>query len=163
MKKGKGFIGEFKEFVMRGNVMDLAVGVIIGAAFQGIVDSLVKDIIMPVVSLVTGGLDFNNWFIALDGNSYNSLAAAQEAEAATLNFGVFLTAVINFLIMAFVIFMIIKFMNRLADVNPFKKKEEEEESAPATKVCPYCKSEIPADAVRCAHCTSELMEKIETA
>lgn len=155
MKKGKGFIGEFKEFVMRGNVMDLAVGVIIGAAFQGIVNSLVNDVIMPVITLITGGLDFNNWFIALDGNSYGSLAEAQAAEAATLNYGVFLTAVINFLIMAFVIFMIIKLMNRLAERNPFHQ-EKEEEAAPETKVCPYCKSEIPVDATRCAHCTSDL-------
>lgn len=155
MKKGKGFIGEFKEFVMRGNVMDLAVGVIIGAAFQGIVNSLVNDILMPVITLITGGLDFNNWFIALDGNSYGSLAEAQAAEASTLNYGVFLTALINFLIMAFVIFMIVKIMNRLAERNPFRQ-DKEEEAVPETKVCPYCKSEIPADATRCAYCTSDL-------
>ena len=110
---------------------------------------------MPVITLITGGLDFNNWFIALDGNSYGSLAEAQAAEASTLNYGVFLTALINFLIMAFVIFMIVKIMNRLAERNPFQQ-EAEEEAAPETKVCPYCKSEIPVDATRCAHCTSDL-------
>lgn len=153
MKKGRGFIGEFREFIMRGNVMDLAVGVIIGGAFQVIVKSLVDDIIMPVITLVTGGIDFKNWFIALDGNSYHTLAEAEAAKAATLNYGVFLTAVINFLIMALVIFLLVKFMNRIAELNPLAKKEEEEED---TQICPFCKSEIPMDATKCAHCTSQL-------
>lgn len=155
MKKGKGFIGEFKEFVMRGNVMDLAVGVIIGGAFQVIVNSLVNDIVMPIITLITGGIDFSNWFISLDGNSYSSLKAAQDAGAATLNYGMFLTAVINFLIMAFVIFLLVKFMNRLAELKP---AQEEEAAAPTTKICPYCKSEIPMDAVKCAHCTSDVSD-----
>ena len=155
MEKSKGFIGEFKTFIMRGNVMDLAVGVIIGAAFQAIINSLVNDIVMPVITLITGGVDFTNWFIALDGKEYASLAEAQAAQAATLNYGTFITAVINFLLMAFVIFCFIKFMNGLAEKT---KKEEvvEEEAAPATKVCPYCKSEIPVDATKCAHCTSDV-------
>ena len=155
MEKSKGFIGEFKTFIMRGNVMDLAVGVIIGAAFQAIINSLVNDIVMPVITLITGGVDFTNWFIALDGKEYASLAEAQAAQAATLNYGTFITAVINFLLMAFVIFCFIKFMNNLAEK---VKKEEavEEEAAPTTKVCPYCKSEIPVDATKCAHCTSDV-------
>lgn len=159
MKKGRGFIGEFREFIMRGNVMDLAVGVIIGGAFQVIVKSLVDDIIMPIITLVTGGIDFKNWFIALDGNSYHTLEHAEAAKAATLNYGIFITAVINFLIMALVIFLLVKFMNRLAELNPLTKKEEEEESD--TQICPFCKSEIPIDATKCAHCTSDIPQ-VET-
>ena len=121
-------IKEFKEFISRGNVMDLAVGVIIGGAFQSIINSLVNDIIMPVITLITGGLDFSNWFIALDGSKYETLALAQEAGAATLNYGVFITAVINFLLMALVIFFIVKAMNKLALKT--KKKEEEKIAAP---------------------------------
>lgn len=120
-------IKEFKEFISRGNVMDLAVGVIIGGAFQAIINSLVKDIIMPLITLITGGIDFTNWFISLDGTKYESLAAAQEAGASTLNYGVFITAVINFLLMALVIFFIVKFMNKLASKAKKKKEEEKEE------------------------------------
>lgn len=158
MSKEKGFIGEFKTFIMRGNVMDLAVGVIIGAAFQNIVNSLVNDVVMPIITLITGGIDFTNWFISLDGCKYATLAQAQEAGAATLNYGTFLTAIINFVIMAFVIFCFVKFMNRLAERNPLKKEEAAEEK-PATKICPFCKSEIPADAVKCAHCTSDVSKE----
>ncbi len=122
-------IKEFKEFISRGNVMDLAVGVIIGGACQAIINSLVKDIIMPVISLITGGIDFTNWFISLDGTKYETLAAAQEAGASTLNYGVFITAIINFLLMALVIFFIVKFMNKLA--SKAKKKEEAKEEVPA--------------------------------
>ena len=150
-KKGKGFAGEFAKFVMRGNVMDLAVGVIIGGAFQAIINSLVNDIIMPVISILTGGIDFNNWFISLDGTKYATLAAAQEAGAATLNYGVFITAVINFLLMALVIFCLVKSLNKAAE--RFKKNEKAE---PKTKICPRCKSEINIEATRCPHCTSEL-------
>ena len=103
----KKFMEEFKTFVMRGNVLDLAVGVIIGGAFQKIITSMVNDIIMPVITLITGGVNFTEWFISLDGNTYATLADAQAAGAATLNYGVFITEVINFLIMAFVIFMIV--------------------------------------------------------
>ena len=151
VEKSKGFIGEFREFIMRGNVMDLAVGVIIGGAFQAIISSLVNDIIMPVISLLTGGIDFNNWFVSLDGSHYETLAAAQEAGAATLNYGVFITAVINFLLMALVVFLLVKSLNKAAD--RFKEKEE----APATtKICPKCKSEINKDAVKCPCCTADL-------
>ena len=146
MEKSKGFIGEFKTFIMRGNVMDLAVGVIIGAAFQAIINSLVADIVMPVISLITGGVDFSEWKIML----------GEGADAASINYGIFITAVINFLLMAFVIFCFIKFMNRLAEKT--KKEEEAAEEEPTTKVCPYCKSEIPVDATKCAHCTSDVGE-----
>ncbi|MBO5410393.1 MAG: large conductance mechanosensitive channel protein MscL [Clostridia bacterium] len=153
MSKTKGFISEFKAFITKGNVIDLAVGVIIGGAFQAIVKSLVDDIVMPVISLLTKGVDFATKFIALDGGEYATLEAAQEAGAAVLTYGNFISAVINFLIMAFVIFLFIKFINKL---NTLKNKEEVAEEAPATKVCEFCKSEIAIDATRCPHCTSEL-------
>lgn len=156
MSKSKGFISEFKKFIMRGNVIDLAVGVIIGGAFQTIVNSLVSDIIMPVISLFTGGIDFSNWFIALDGEKYVTLAEAQAAGASVLAFGNFISAVLNFLIMAFVIFCLIKVINSIADKT--KKKEEVVEEKPTTKICPYCKSEISIDATKCPHCTSDLSE-----
>lgn len=148
----KKFMDEFKTFIMRGNVMDLAVGVIIGGAFQTIIKSLVDDIIMPLISLITGGIDFSNWFIQLSGDQkFATLAAAQEAGVATLSYGNFITAVINFLIMAFVIFSIIKAINAL-DAK-YRPKAEEEAT---TKKCPFCQSEIDIKATRCPHCTSEL-------
>ncbi len=149
----KTIIHEFKVFIMRGNVMDLAVGVIIGGAFQKIVNSLVNDILMPLITLVSGGINFTDWFVALDGNSYATLADAQAAGAATLSYGVFITEVLNFLIMAFVIFFMVKAMNRLSSVF---SKAEEVESKPETKECPYCKSQIAISATRCPHCTSQL-------
>ena len=129
-------IKEFKEFISRGSVMDLAVGVIIGGAFQSIINSLVNDIIMPIITLITGGIDFSNWFISLDGSKYANLKAAQEAGASTLNYGVFITAVINFLLMALVIFFIVKSMNKLAA----KAKKKEAEDAKEAK-----KEETPED------------------
>ena len=152
LEKSKGFANEFREFIMRGNVLDLAVGVIIGGAFQSIINSLVNDIIMPVISVLTGGIDFTNWFVALDGSSYSTLAAAQEAGAATLNYGVFITAIINFLLMALVIFCLVKTLNGISE----RVKKEEEEAAPTTKICPKCKSEINKDATKCPCCTSDL-------
>lgn len=143
---GKGFIGEFKKFVARGNVIDLAVGVIIGGAFQSIVNSLVNDIVMPVISIITGGLDFSAWKIML----------SEGENAASINYGNFITAVLNFLIMALVIFCFVKFMNGLNE--KMAKKEEAAPAAPTTKVCPFCKSEVKIDATRCPHCTSELPE-----
>ena len=136
----KHIINEFKEFIMRGNVLDLAVGVIIGGAFQKIIASLVNDVIMPVITLCTGGIDFTNWFIALDGNHYNTLQDAVAAKAATLNYGTFLTEVINFIIMAFIIFMMVKMMNSLS--RKVKKPQDMEDAAAATKGGPYCKNEI---------------------
>ena len=150
--KGKGLAGEFREFIMRGNVLDMAVGVIIGGAFQKIISSLVDDIIMPVISLLTGGIDFNNMFVSLDGSEYATLEAAKEAGAATLNYGTFITVVINFILMALVIFFIVKFMNKLSE----KLAKEKAEAPATTKICPRCKSEINIEATRCPHCTSEL-------
>ncbi len=152
MAKKKGIITEFKTFIMRGNVIDLAVGVIIGGAFKAIVDSLVADIIMPVVSLATKGIDFANLFISLDGNKYDTLKEAKEAGAAAITYGNFISVILNFLIMAFVIFMIVKGINRLSE----KVKNKEPQAAPTTKECPYCKSEINIDATKCPNCTSEV-------
>ncbi len=118
-EKSKGFIKEFGEFIKKGNVVDMAVGVVIGSAFGAIVTSLVNDIIMPLISLITGGIDFSNWFVALDGNKYATLEEATTAGAATLNYGNFISLVINFIIVAFCIFLVVKAMNR------FKRKEEE--------------------------------------
>lgn len=154
MDRAKGFIGEFKEFISRGNVMDMAIGVIIGGSFKGIIDSLVNDIIMPIISKLVGGLDFSNWFISLDGGQYATLAAAQEAGAATLNYGKFITVAINFLLMAFVIFVMVKMLNSVAEKR--KKEDVEKIEEPTTKLCVFCKSEIAIDAVRCPHCTSNL-------
>ena len=151
-KKSRGFFGEFQKFIMRGNVIDLAVGVIIGAAFQAIVNSLVNDIVMPLISLITGGIDFSNWFISLDGTHYKTLKAAQEAGAATLNYGTFITAVINFILMAFVIFLLVKFLNSVSD----KLHKNEAEAEPTEKTCPFCQSKIPIKATRCPYCTSSL-------
>lgn len=152
--KSKGLAAEFREFIMRGNVLDMAVGVIIGGAFQKIISSLVDDIIMPFISIITGGIDFNNMFFTLDGGTYTTLEAAKEAGAVTVNYGTFITVVINFLLMAVVIFALVKVMNGVT--NKFNKEQEE---APATtKICPRCKTEIPIDATRCPHCTSEITE-----
>lgn len=124
-EKGKKFTSEFKEFISKGNVMDLAVGVIIGGAFSAIVTSLVNDVIMPVISLITGGIDFTNWFVSLDGNKYATLAEAKDAGASVLAYGSFIQAIIYFLILAFVIFMLVKFVNKLTKKN---KKEEKAET-----------------------------------
>ena len=142
---------EFNKFALRANMIDLAVGMIIGSAFTGIVNSLVNDIIMPIVSIFTGKVDFTNWFVSLDGSHYATLEAAQAAGAATFNYGSFISNVINFIIMAFVVFMFVKLMNKLSH-------KEEAPAAPTTKKCPYCQSEISIEATRCPHCTSDLTE-----
>lgn len=141
---------EFKTFVMRGNVIDMAVGVVIGGAFSNIVNSLVNDVVMPVVSLVTGKINFADMMIALDGGKYASLAAAQEAGAPVIAYGNFIQIVVQFLLTAFVLFMVIKGINKLHRPAP--------EAAPTTKICPFCKSEIHIEAVKCPHCASELQE-----
>jgi len=141
---------EFKDFAMRGNVVDMAVGIIIGAAFGKIVSSLVNDIIMPPIGVLLGGVDFSEIFINLSGATYDSLTAAQEAGAATINVGVFINTVLDFIIVAFAIFMVIRAMNKL------KRKEEAPAPAPTTKDCPHCLSSIPIKATRCAHCTSQV-------
>ncbi len=142
---------EFKKFALRGNMIDLAVGMIIGSAFTSIVNSLVNDMIMPVVSIFTGKVDFSNWFVSLDGSSYATLEAAQAAGAATLNYGTFISNIINFVIMAFVVFLFVKGMNKL--------KKEEPKAPSTTKKCPFCKSDIALEATRCPHCTSELEQE----
>jgi len=144
---------EFKAFVMRGNVMDLAVGVIIGAAFGAVVKSLVDDVLMPVIGLVTGGVDFSNMYVLLKAGDaapapYASLAAAKEAGAVTLNYGLFVNVLITFLIVAFAIFMIIKAVNRM-----YRKPAE---ATPDTRPCPYCTMTIPLAATRCPNCTSQI-------
>ena len=151
----KGFFGEFKKFIMRGNVIDLAVGVIIGGAFQAIVNSLVNDVVSPVLSLITKGANFADKFLVLttEDVTFATIDAAKEAGYATLNYGSFVTAVINFIIMAFVIFILVKTINKVSELG--KKKEEEAPAAPTTKTCPYCKSEISIEATRCPHCTSD--------
>ena len=140
----KSFISEFKAFISKGNVMDLAVGVIIGGAFQSIVNSLVNDIIMPILGAIFGGLDFSHWAIAL-GSGEN---------AAQLTYGNFISAIINFLLMALVLFSVIKAINKAQ--NLVKKPATEAPAAPTTKKCPYCFSEIDIKATRCPHCTSEI-------
>ena len=143
MNKGKGFIEEFKKFIMRGNVMDMAVGVIVGGAFTSIVTSLNQDILIPVLGIF-GGTDFSNLKVTL-GSGEN---------APVLCYGNFITAVINFLITAFVIFVLVKAINKIGD--KLIRKEEEAPPEPTTKICPYCRSEIAKEATRCPHCTSNL-------
>lgn len=154
VKKTTGIFKEFKDFISKGNVIDLAVGVIIGSAFSGIVTNLVTNIVTPAISLLTGKISFTDLFIALDGGKYATLAAAQEAGAATLNYGLFIQAVIDFIITAFVIFLLVKGINKIRSLG--KKEEAVAEEAPTTKVCPFCKSEINIEATRCPNCTSEV-------
>lgn len=145
---------EFKEFAMRGNVVDMAVGIIIGVAFGAIIKSVVSDILMPPIGLLLGNVDFTNLFIVLREGAvagpYASLADAQAAGAVTVNYGVFVNTVINFILIAFAVFLLIRYINKL------KRKEEAPPPEPTTKECPYCFSTIPIKATRCAHCTSEL-------
>lgn len=157
VNKTKGFIHEFKAFALRGNVMDLAVGVIIGGAFQKIVTSVVNDLMMPWVGLFTGGINFNDQFLILklpegvDRAAVTTVEVAKELGVTTFNYGAFITAVIDFLLMAFFTFLLVKGLNRLR-----LPKKEEAPKAPTTKVCPYCQSEISIKATRCPHCTSQL-------
>jgi len=139
---------EFKAFAMRGNVLDMAVGIIIGAAFGRIITSLVSDVIMPPIGLILGKVDFSSLFLNISGTSYPTLAAAKAANAATINYGTFLNTVIDFAIVAFVIFMLVRQVNRWNKPAPVP--------AATTKDCPYCCSAIPLKATRCPNCTSEL-------
>lgn len=147
----KVFVKEFKEFIMRGNVIDMAVGVIIGGAFNSLVKSLVENIVMPALSLLTGRIDFTNKFIALNGQHYATLEEAK-AVTSTISYGLFITEVINFLIMAFVIFLVVKQLNKLHKPAPAPEPHE--------KTCPFCKTKIDLDAVRCPHCTSILSDEL---
>lgn len=139
-------IKEFKAFIMKGNVLDLAVGIIIGAAFSKIVSSFVSDVLMPVLSLALGKVDFSNLFLALNGEAYPTLEAAKKAGTATLNYGIFINAVIDFLIVAFAIFMLVKAVNKV--------QKKEEAKAPDTKACTECLSTIPLKARKCSQCGS---------
>ena len=146
---------EFKEFAVRGNVVDMAVGIIIGAAFGTIVNSLVADILMPPIGLLLGNIDFSNLFIVLKEGSkaagpYASLATAKAAGAVTINYGFFINTIISFLIVAFAVFLLVRNINRL------KRQEQVPSPVPTTKDCPFCVSTIPIKATRCPHCTSEL-------
>ena len=142
---------EFKEFAMRGSVLDMAVGIIIGVAFGAIISSLVSDVLMPPIGLLLGKVDFSNLYILLAAGQtpgpYASLAAAQQAGAVTLNYGAFINKIISFLIVAFALFLVIRAMNRL---------QRKTEAAPTTKDCPFCATAVPIKAVRCPHCTSEI-------
>ena len=140
---------EFKEFAMRGNVLDMAVGIIIGAAFGQIVTSFVQDILMPPIGRLLGHVDFSNLFVSLTGGHYDTVAAAKAAGAATLNYGLFLNTVINFLIVAFAVFLLVRQVNRFA-------AKPAPAAAPTTRDCPYCLSAGPLKASRCSQCTSEL-------
>jgi large conductance mechanosensitive channel len=142
---------EFREFAVRGNVIDLAIAVIIGGAFGKIVTSLVNDIIMPPIGLLLNGINFSDLFISLNGQSYASLADAQNAGAPTINYGVFINNVIDFIIVAFIIFIFVRQINRL------QRQPEPETAEPTTKDCPYCFTTIPIKAQRCPNCTSELL------
>jgi large conductance mechanosensitive channel len=147
---------EFKEFVMRGNVVDMAVGIVIGAAFGTIIKSLVADVIMPPIGMLLGGVDFTNLFLVLKEGAeavapYASLADAKTAGAVTINYGMFINTVISFIIIAFAIFMLIKAIN-----NAKRKEEEAPAPAPTTKKCAKCLSEIPLEATKCAFCTSDI-------
>jgi len=139
---------EFKEFAMRGNVMDMAIGIVLGTAFGKIVASFVGDVLMPIISKFGGGVDLTSKFINMSGENYANLAAAEEAGAALLKYGSFLQTVIDFLIIAFAIFLVVKAIN--------SAKQQEEDETPSTKVCPRCFSDIPVEATRCAFCTSDV-------
>jgi large conductance mechanosensitive channel len=141
---------EFKEFAMKGNVLDMAVGIIIGAAFGKIITSFVGDVLMPPLGLLLGKMDFSNLFVNLSGTEYPTLAAAKEAGAATLNYGTFINTIIDFIIVAFAIFLLIRQVNKL------KRQPEVVPAAPTTKDCPYCFSVVALKATRCPHCTSSL-------
>ncbi len=140
---------EFREFVMRGNLLDMAIGIVLGVAFGAIIASLVNDVIMPPIGLLLGSVNFSNLFISLNGQTYPSLDAAKAAGAPTINYGVFINTLINFLIVAFVLFLIIRAINQM-------RRKQESAAIPTAKECPYCHTQIPIPATRCPHCTSQL-------
>ena len=161
-KKKKGVLAEFKEFALRGNVVDLAVGVLIGGAFQTIISSLINDLIMPWMGLLTGGINFADQFVVLrnpTGNVFYTLSQAQAEGATVFSYGAFITNVINFIIMALVIFLLVKMMNKLRTLGEKVAGNTPEEASPeepTTKLCPHCCMEVPVAAQRCGHCTSQL-------
>ena len=155
VKKAKGFINDFKQFATKGNVIDMAVGVIIANAFTKIVNSLVNDVITPAITIFTGKIDYTNLFIPLDGNTYATLEDAKAAGVSVISYGTFLTNVVNFFMIAFWLFIFLKIVFRIKNG---KKKEEVKEQIASTKKCPYCLNDIPLEATRCGHCTSILEE-----
>lgn len=151
MKEGANMLKEFKKFALRGNMIDLAVGIIIGGAFNSIVNSLVNDVIMPLLGVFTKNINFSNWFIALDGKDYSSLQVAEEAGAAVVKHGLFLSNILNFIIMAFVVFLIVRWINKL--------RKPESPATPTTKKCSYCYSDVHIDASKCSHCTADIAKE----
>lgn len=147
----KNFFGEFKEFAIKGNVMDLAVGLIIGTAFNNVVQSLVKDIILPPIGLLLHHVDFSNLFVDLSGAHFSSVADAQKAGAPTLNYGLFINTLISFIVTAFAVYLVVKWMNKLR-----RRKNQGKDVEPTEKSCPFCFSTIPVKATRCPQCTSTL-------
>ena len=156
----KGFLNEFKEFAVKGNVIDMAVGIIIGGAFSPIVNSLVNDIIMPPIGMILGKVDFSNLYFALggDGQTYSTIAEAQKAGAVTINYGVFINTLISFTIVAFAVFLLVKAMNKLKAADKAEAAAEEA-ATPTTKECPFCCETISIKAKKCPHCASELPQE----
>ena len=148
----KKLFADFKHFCTKGNILELATGVMIGGAFSTIVNSLVNDMLMPLIGLLTGGIDLSGLFVALDGNSYANLEAAKAANAGTLNYGLFIQNIINFLIIAFCVFLIVKAMAKLMPAKPAEPKK-------ADRLCPYCKMTVHDEAVKCPHCGSDIAGK----
>ncbi len=147
----KKFITEFKTFCTRGNLLELAVAVMVGGAFGAIVNSLVNDLVMPLIGLLTGGVNLAGLFVALNGQSYPTIEAAQAAGAGTFNYGAFLQALLNFLLVAFCVFLLVKLVSKLMPPKPVSTKE--------ARKCPYCKEDVADEATRCPHCTSELAQE----
>ncbi len=154
---GAPVLKEFKEFAVKGNVLDMAIGIILGVAFGKIVTSMVEDIIMPPLGLLLGKVDFTNLFFSLTGRHFDTLAAAKAAGAPTVNYGLFVNNVLNFVIVAFAIFLLVRQVNR------FKRQQEAPAATPTTRECPYCLSPIPVKAARCAHCTADLQAVAKSA
>ncbi|MBQ8043346.1 MAG: large conductance mechanosensitive channel protein MscL [Clostridia bacterium] len=157
LKKAKGFVSDFKQFATKGNVIDMAIGVIIANAFTKIVNSLVNDVITPAISILTGKIDYTNLFVALDGNTYATLEEAKAAGVSVISYGTFITNVVDFLMIALCLFIFFKVLFKARDK---KKKEEVVEQVATTKQCPYCLNDVPLKATRCGHCTSMLEETV---
>jgi len=156
LKKAKGFLAEFKQFATKGNVIDMAIGVIIANAFTKIVNSLVNDVITPAISIFTGKMDYSNLFVALDGNTYATLEEAKNAGVSVISYGAFITNILDFLTIALCLFIFFKVLFKARDK---KKQETVIEKVATTKKCPYCLNDIALEATRCSHCTSILEEK----
>jgi len=154
LKFKTAFLADFRKFILRGNVMDMAVGIIVGAAFGNIINSLVSDIMMPLLGLLTGSINFSNLFIPLGVGEFKTIAQAKEAGVATINYGSFITVIINFIIMSFAVFIIIKTANKLADLRTKTTQGGQQEDGPT--LCPYCFMEININAKKCPYCTADL-------